>query len=117
MNIEKTFSAVMTSDIESSKKWYSEVFGRIHDTHPMPSLYEWHFPDGGGMQLFEDKDRAGFSSVNFFVSDLQILKRDLNAKGIETEGINEGDFVKTMVIYDPENNRIAFAESKPSVSN
>jgi len=111
MNFKNVIAAIMTADIETAKKWYTEMLGKEPDRNPMESLYEWDFPEGGVLQLFEDKDRAGYSSITIFVEDIESLKDQFTKKDIASGKTTEGDFVKTMIVHDPENNRIAFAQS------
>jgi hypothetical protein len=40
----------------------------------MAGFAEWKLADGGWIQVFQDKERAGSSSVTFLVSDLDDLQ-------------------------------------------
>ena len=52
----------------------------------MEILKEWDFPAGGVMQLVEDKERAGHSSVTFMVEDIREVENWLKTKGIDHDG-------------------------------
>jgi hypothetical protein len=83
-----TFKAVLAvipvADFEASSRWYESFFGRPADTQPMEGLAEWHLSDLGVVQLFHDPDRAGRTTVNFTVDDLDAAGKELAAHGIST---------------------------------
>lgn len=111
MNIKNVYAGIMTSDIEKASKWYANLFGRKSDYNPMTILHEWDFSNGGVLQLVEDKDRAGSSSITLLVNNIEKIKKSLADKNIETEQQTESKIAKTITIFDPENNRITFAEN------
>ena len=67
----------------------------------MEGLAEWKLADGGRIQVFQDKDRAGSSSVTFLVSGLDDQFAELKAKGISIERTTTSDYVKTATVTDP----------------
>jgi hypothetical protein len=77
----------------------------------MDGLAEWKLADGGWIQVFQDKDRAGSSSVTFLVSGLDDQLAELKAKGISIERTTRSDYVKTATVTDPAGNRVVFADS------
>jgi hypothetical protein len=76
----------------------------------MEGLAEWKLADGGWIQVFQDKERAGSSSVTFLVSDLDDQLAELKTKGISIERTTTSDYVKTATVTDPAGNRVVFAE-------
>lgn len=109
MDITNVLASVMTSDIKISSTWYEALFGRKADYSPMPSLQEWDFRKGGVLQLVEDNERAGRSSITFLVADIENIKRSLVQKNISIRHRTESSVAQTITIFDPENNRITFA--------
>ena len=67
----------------------------------MEGLAEWKLADGRRIQVFQDKDRAGSSSVTFLVSGLDDQFAELKAKGISIERTTTSDYVKTATVTDP----------------
>src|SRR5687768_3623056 len=82
---------------------------RPADARPMEGLAEWKLADGGWIQVFQDKDRAGSFSVTFLVSGLDDQLAELKAKGISIERTTTSDYVKTATVTDPAGNRVVFA--------
>ena len=73
-------------------------------------MAEWKIADGGWIQVFQDTERAGSSSVTFLVSGLDDQLSELTAKGISIERTTTSDYVKTVTVTDPAGNRVVFAE-------
>lgn len=111
MTYKNVFAGIMTANITTAAAWYGELFGRTSDYHPMKNLHEWDFPNGGVLQLVEDIDRAGHSSITILVEDITQIDKRLAEKDIKPEQRTESEAAKTVTIYDPENNRITFAEN------
>ncbi|NNE75674.1 MAG: VOC family protein [Pricia sp.] len=80
----------------------------------MEILYEWDFPDGGVLQLVQDKDRAGSSSITLLVDDIEKIKKNLIERNIKVAQHTKSETAKTITIFDPENNRITFAQNMQS---
>ena len=82
----------------------------------LPTLDRWRAwpsgrsPDGGWIQVFQDKERAGSSSVTFLVSGLDDQLAELKTKGISIERTTTSDYVRTATVTDPAGNRVVFAE-------
>ncbi len=111
MNFKNVYAGIMTSDIEKGLEWYINLFDRKSDYNPMKILHEWDFPNGGVLQLVEDKKRAGSSSITLLVDNIEKVKENLAKKNIKAEQQTNSEIAKTITIFDPENNRITFAEN------
>lgn len=111
MNIKNVYAGIMTSDIGKALKWYEDILDRKADYNPMKILHEWNFQNGGVLQLVEDKNRAGSSSITLLVDDIEKIRNSLVGKNIKTDRQTNSDIAKTITIFDPENNRITFAEN------
>ena len=64
---------------------HEQLLSRPADARPMEGLAEWKLADGGWIQVFQDKDRAGSSSVTYLVSAPDDQPAELKAKGISIE--------------------------------
>ena len=65
MAIVNALAEIMVNNLDAAVTWYENLLGRLPDRRPMAGLAEWKLPDGAWIQVYEDKDRAGFSSVTF----------------------------------------------------
>lgn len=110
MAIVNALAGIMVSDLTTAEAWYEQLLSRPADARPMEGLAEWKLADGGWIQVFQDKDRAGSSSVTFLVSGLDDQLAELKAKGISIERTTTSDYVKTATVTDPAGNRVVFAE-------
>jgi len=63
MAIVNALAGIMVSDLTTAEAWYEQLLSRPADARPMEGLAGWKLADGGGIQVFEDKDRAGSSTV------------------------------------------------------
>ena len=106
MAIVNALAGIMVSDLTTAEAWYEQLLSRPADARPMDGLAEWKLADGGWIQVFQDTERAGSSSVTFLVSGLDDQLAELKAKGISIER----DYVKTATVTDPAGNRVVFAE-------
>lgn len=111
MKINNILAGLAVEDFAAALKWYGHLFDRSPDSRPMDGVAEWHSPDGGWLQLFEDEARAGSSSVTLAVGDLDRTLETLRAKGIAIGQGTASDVVKTAEIADPDGNRIILAEA------
>ena len=71
MAITNALAGIAVRDMETSVRWYSRLLDRMPDRTPMPEVAEWEFADGGWIQVFHDKQRAGSSSVTLVESSLE----------------------------------------------
>jgi hypothetical protein len=108
--IVNALAGIMVSDLTTAEVWYEHLLSRPADVRPMEGLAEWKLADGGWIQVFQDTERAGSSSVTFLVSGLDDQLAELKAKGISIERTTTSDYLKTATVTDPAGNRVVFAE-------
>ena len=65
MALKNVLAFVAVRDLEEGSRWYKMLLGREPDTQPMKGLVEWQFEAGGWLQVNENKQLAGRSSVTF----------------------------------------------------
>jgi predicted enzyme related to lactoylglutathione lyase len=112
MPISAVLAVIPVAGIDSACSWYETFFGRPADQRPMDSLAEWHLSDLGWVQVFHDPDRAGQTTVNFIVDDLDKHLADLASKGIaagETLTVSKGR-QRLASITDPDGNVVSLIE-------
>jgi glyoxylase I family protein len=111
MAIDKVLADVAVDDFASALTFYERLLGRPADAAPMEGLAEWHLAEGGGIQVSDDEDRAGSSSVTLVVTSLDDQLAALKAEGIPVGPIQgTPGLVKAATVTDPEGNLITFAE-------
>jgi catechol 2,3-dioxygenase-like lactoylglutathione lyase family enzyme len=101
MPIVNALAGIMVNNLDAAVAWYEKVLDRPADKRPMDGLAEWQMPDGGWVQVYEDKERAGFSSVTFAVKGFEDQLEHLEAKAIPVEATTRSDYVKTATVKDP----------------
>jgi catechol 2,3-dioxygenase-like lactoylglutathione lyase family enzyme len=110
MAVINALAGIAVTDIAAATAWYRRLLDRGPDEEPMAGLAEWRFDIGGWIQVFEDKDRAGSSSVTFAEDDFEGRLSDLKAKGIPIGPATRSDTIKTAIIKDPDGNQLVFAQ-------
>lgn len=51
MNLQKSYSALLTNDLSAAEAWYTKLFGRGPDYRPMETLVQWELSNHGGLML------------------------------------------------------------------
>lgn len=109
MPIQHVLAVAPVRDLGEASEWYERLLGRAPDNRPMDTLVEWQVVPGGWLQVFEDPKRAGNTSVNFAVDDLDAHITEIGSRGIECEpvqGASKG--VRLSSVADPDGNRVTF---------
>lgn len=112
MDVTEVMAQIIVTDLERSGAFYEALFGRPADAKPMPKLQEWHVDGAGAIQVYEEFGRAGRSGVTLHVADLDAAAAELDAAGIEHDPIAEADYVRIVILADPDGNRVVLAGKK-----
>lgn len=94
---------------KTATDWYTRLFGREPDARPMTGLVEWRFAETFGLQIWEDPQRAGGSTVVIDVDNLDAVTVRLRAAGIEHEEPAPGGGRRILPIVDPDGNQVVFS--------
>lgn len=94
------------SDLTRAEEWYTRFFGRGPGKRPMPGLLEWRLTDTFGLQVWEEADRAGRSTVVLMVSDLDAAADRMTGLGIQHAGPQPGGDARILQLTDPDGNRV-----------
>jgi hypothetical protein len=113
MKVNKVYAVTSSSRLEEAHAWYSRLFDRPADLHPMANVYEWHFGNGG-VQLVDDAQRAGSSMLTVIVPDLDALRASLESRRLTLGPTSDGDFARFAQIADSDGNQITFAQPGPA---
>lgn len=71
MALKNVLAFLAVRDIEAAVRWYKILLGPEPDTQPMKGLVEWQFEAGGWLQVHENKQLAGRSSVTLVETDVE----------------------------------------------
>jgi hypothetical protein len=111
MTITNAIASVAVRDLPAAAKWYERILGR--GQHPMNDVFEWHLPNGGGLQVYSAPERAGQGSCTLVVSDIDDIARQLRSSAVASDAEpTRTDRVDTIMIKDLDGNSIAFAMPK-----
>ena len=102
MALKNVLAFTAVRNIEAAIRWYKMLPGREPDTQPMKGL--WQFDASGWLQVHENKQMAGRSSVTFAETGVDDRIKQLQRAGIEPKSSMRGEQVT-----DPDGNQIVFA--------
>ena len=111
MGIETIFAHVSCTDIETSELWYEKLFGKPPTRRPMPGLVEWQFSHSAEVQLHEEREYAGTSTLTLGVLPIEPEQRRLQKAGLNPGPIEEKKGYFIMRILDPDQNLVVFASA------
>ena len=109
MTIATVFARVSCTGLASSTAWYEKLFGEPPLRRPMPGLAEWQFSSSPEVQLYEEKEHAGHSTLTLGVLPLEPERRRPEAVGLAPGPIEKADDFFNLRLRDPDGNLIALA--------
>lgn len=112
MEIRNALAGIAVANLDDAVAWYTGLIGRAPDSHPMSEVYEYRMAKGGWIQIFADAERCGKSSLTLTVDSVDDVIAALESRGIEAGEPTRSDYVDTTTVFDPDGNRIVFAEAK-----
>lgn len=110
MDINTVMTQLIVSDLETSVDFYASLFGRQPDARPMDRLAEWHFPEAGAIQVYQEPERAGRSGVTINVGSIDAVAEQLDELGVAHEPPMQATYVRVLQLADPDQNRIVFTQ-------
>lgn len=111
MTIRTVLGQVAVRDLASALGWYARYFGRQADERPMDGLAEWHLTGGGGVQVFQEPENAGHTTLTLVVDDIEAEVARLKEQGIEADPVADGNYVRFTTVRDADGNRLAIAQN------
>ena len=109
MNVQKTYTALLTADLAAAEVWYTKLLGRGPDNRPMPTLVQWELSREAGIAISSDDQTAGRGVVFVYVEDVAAERRRLQALGISLGGDIRGDYSTLAQVRDPDGNLLTVA--------
>ena len=108
IRIETLLAQMVVSDLDRAEAWYTAVFEGPPGTRPMDGLIEWRLFPHAGVQVFEDADRAGRSTMVVEIGDLEAVAKRLAGVGIEHGDPEPVTVGRVLQLTDPDGNRLVF---------
>jgi catechol 2,3-dioxygenase-like lactoylglutathione lyase family enzyme len=109
MKLQKTYTALLVTDLAAAEVWYTKLLGRGPDFRPMDSWVQWEFSDHGGLALSTDKEISGAGVMFVVVEDIATERRRLQDLGIALGDDFAGDYSTLAQLRDPDGNLFTFA--------
>lgn len=109
MNLQKSYTLLLTEDLAAAEGWYTKLFGRGPDNRPMDTLVQWELSDGSGLGLSTDDEIAGKGVMFLIVDDVAAERRRLKGLGIALGEDMKGDYSTLAQVQDPDGNRVTLA--------
>lgn len=104
MTFTHVLAGAVVSDLSIAEPWYRSLFGREPDGRPMAGLLEWHLEGGSGVQVYQDPERSGRSSVVLGAEDLDATAARLSAAGVDHPGTEPATASRILRLSDPDGN-------------
>ena len=109
MNVQKTYTALLTADLAAAEGWYTKLLGRGPDYRPMKTMVQWELFGQGGVVLSSDTLVAGRGVMFLIVNDVAAERRRLQGLGIMLGDDIQGDYSTLAQLRDPDGNLITLA--------
>ena len=109
MNLQKSYTALLTADLAAAEGWYTKLLGRRPDYRPMDTLVQWELFDQGGVALSTDNLIAGRGVMFLIVDDVAAERHRLQGLGIVLGDDIEGDYSTLAQVRDPDGNLLTLA--------
>lgn len=113
MHIQTVFAHVDCSDLKRSSLWYGKLLGTKPDRNPMPGLWEWQVTTSAALQLYEDKESAGKSTLTLGVPSVEAERKKLVEEGLEPGEVERATSLFLVRLRDPDNNLVVLASAHP----
>ncbi|MBX3502737.1 MAG: VOC family protein [Alphaproteobacteria bacterium] len=109
MNLQKSYTSLLTADLAAAEGWYTKLLGRKPDHRPMDTLVHWELFDHGGLMLSSSEEIAGKGVLFLYVNDVAAERRRLQGLGITLGDDIKGDYSTLAPVHDPDGNLVMLA--------
>lgn len=109
MNVEKSYTSLLTADLAAAEGWYTKLLGRGPDHRPMDTLVQWELSAHGGLMLSSSDEIAAKGALFLYIDDLAAERARLRGLGIELGGDIPGDYSTLAQLRDRDGNLITLA--------
>ena len=109
MKLQKTYTALLTSDLAAAEAWYTKLLGRGPDNRPMDTLVQWELFEHTGLALSSSTEIAGKGMMFLIVEDVAAERQRLAPLGITLGDDIQGDYSTLAQVTDPDGNTLTLA--------
>jgi predicted enzyme related to lactoylglutathione lyase len=111
MQIVNVLAVLMVDDFVTAAAWYERLFDRGPDRRPMATCAEWQLGPGGSIQVFQEADQAGGTTVVLGVDDVDAHVTHLTGRGFVLHVFDtpDGQF-RRAAIQDPAGNTVMLGQ-------
>jgi len=110
-NIINIVAVVPVKDHEAAVAWYANLLGREADIVPAEGVAEWELAENALLQVADDADRAGCTTVIIGVEDVDVQRDHCTEAGVALgELVEYPGVIRMAEIADPEGNIVAFVQ-------
>jgi hypothetical protein len=110
MQLTAIYAQIACSDLDASLGWYTSLFGRAPDAQPMRGLAEWHHGKNAGLQLFQNPQNAGHTTLTLIVPAIHAEHQRLSEHGLQPGPIEHADYTTITRLADPDSNLVVLAQ-------
>ncbi|OLT18171.1 hypothetical protein BJF78_12035 [Pseudonocardia sp. CNS-139] len=115
MTVTSVIAVVNVADFTAASEWFGRLLQREADLVPVDGIAEWQLAPAAWLQVAENPERAGRSSVNIGVGDVDGYVARLRASGFEPADVEViPDVVKFSTLLDPEGNEVVLSQELAS---
>lgn len=119
VSVKDTIVVIPVSDLQKSRDWYSQLFGKTPDLEPFPGNVEYKV-GGAWVQISKGDVKASGWSLQLGVSDLSRERERLREGGIDaTETKTVPEVISYFDLRDPDGNAMRWFQvltSDPKVT-
>jgi catechol 2,3-dioxygenase-like lactoylglutathione lyase family enzyme len=109
MNLQKSYTALLVSDLTQAEDWYTKLLGRAPDHRPMESLVQWELSEQAGLMVSTSEEIAARGAMFLYIDDVAAERRRLEDLGVTLGEDFAGDYSTLAQLRDPDDNLITLA--------
>lgn len=110
MDATHLFAGIAVSDFAPARDWYERLFDAPPDSFPKDGEAIWHAVASASVYVVEDAERAGHALLTLAVRNVEDRSAQLARRGLVFSEAAEGNGLRTLIVDDPDGNRIKFFE-------
>jgi len=110
VRVTHLFAGLAVSDFTAACDWYERLVDSPPDSFPTEGEAVWHAGGAVSIYITTDRERAGHGLLTLAVENLAEQRADLARRGLPVDEAAERHGLRTLLVTDPDGNRIKFFE-------